>query len=75
MSTSFFEDVYRVQARALLKAGARIKELEGKLESLYVQAVPSIVDGWVGIPTVEWDAIMAPDSIPLLQGCSTKDGK
>jgi hypothetical protein len=29
-----------------------------KLEGLEVQATPEIVPGWVGIPAVEWQAIM-----------------
>ena len=36
----------------------RIMELERRIDRLLVQGTPDIAPGWVGIPSVEWVAIM-----------------
>jgi len=36
-----------------------IDRLRNALEMLEIQAVPDITTGWISIPAVEWDAIMA----------------
>jgi hypothetical protein len=40
-------------------AADEIERLRAKLEMIELQAVREIAPGWVGIPAIEWDSIMA----------------
>ena len=51
--------------------------LSGALEDLELHATRGIAPGWVGVPEVEWDAVMTPNAKAqgLLRPEGNSDGK
>lgn len=46
----------------LVDAKSEIERLRKTLDSLEMQAIKDVVQGWMSIPSVEWDSIMTPNA-------------